>query len=192
MKKNVKVRKERHYRPHTEFYHAVSVHLSHVKEQHPGHYYSLLSAFLLSAFTLEAYLNYVGPVVERAWDDFEKSSPLAKLRHVACALGISLDSSMRPMQSIIELFTFRNRMAHPRASQVVEEYLSTSEEYQKDFYVEPRPKWMAFATEDNASRCHEDVGALIELINSKLPSPELLPLHDNSWSGSASPHEEGT
>lgn len=28
----VKVRKERHYRPHVEFYHAVSIHLAHVQD----------------------------------------------------------------------------------------------------------------------------------------------------------------
>ena len=185
-KKTVKVRKERHYRPHAEFFHAARVHLEHVKEQQSGFYYSLLSAFLMSAFTLEAYLNYVGPIVEPGWDDFDKGSPLAKLRHVARVVSIQLDSSSRPMQSIIELFIFRNRMAHPRASHVVEEHLSTPEEYQKHLYSEPRPEWMAFATEKNASRCHEDVGIIIDAINAKLPSPDLLPLVDMSWSGSAS------
>ena len=185
-KKTVKVRKERHYRPHAEFYHAAHVHLEHVKEQQPGFYYSLLSGFLMSAFTLEAYLNYVGPIVEAGWDDFDKASPLAKLRHVARVVGVPLDSGCRPMQSIIELFTFRNRMAHPRASHVVEEHLSTPEEYQKHLYSEPRPEWMAFATEDNALRCHADVGAIIEAINAKLPTPDIAPLTGMMWSGSAS------
>lgn len=189
MKRTIKVRKERYYRPHTEFYHAISVHLKHVKAQQPGCYYSLLSAFLLSAFTLEAYLNYVGPMVERGWEDFDRSSPLAKLRHVACLLGLSLKSSTRPLQTIVALFSFRNCMAHPRALPVVEEYSCTLVRYESDFYKEPRPPWMAFATEQNACRCYEDVGALIELINSKLPLPETLPLHDSGWSGSASAAE---
>jgi hypothetical protein len=181
----VKVRKERDYRPHAEFYHAVWVHLQHVKEQHGGHYYSLLSAFMLSAFTVEAYLNYVGPKVEKGWDDFDKASPLAKLRHVASVLSIKLDDSRQPMQSIIELFSFRNRLAHPRASHVVEEYESTQDDYLEDFYSEPRPKWFAFATEANAHRCYEAVGSLIQTINASLPTPELLPLSGNGWSGFA-------
>jgi hypothetical protein len=191
-KKTVKVRKERHYRPHAEFFHAAHVHLEHVKERQRGFYYSLLSAFLMTAFTLEAYLNYVGPIVERGWEDFDKATPLAKLRHVACVVGVPIDSSSRPMQSIIELFTFRNRMAHPRAMHIVEEHLSTPEEYQKDFYSEPRPDWMAFATENNALRCHRDVGAIIEAINSKLPVPDAFPLMDMPWSGLASAHEQNT
>jgi hypothetical protein len=183
----VKVRKERDYWPHAEFYHAVWVHLEHVKEQQQGHYYSLLSAFMLSAFTIEAYLNYVGPKVEPGWADFDKASPLAKLRHVASVLGIKLDDSRQPMQTIIELFSFRNRMAHPRPVRVVEEYESNQDDYSKDFYAAPRPKWFAFATESNARRCYEDVAALIETINASLPTPELIPLSDRGWSGSAGP-----
>jgi hypothetical protein len=186
VKKTVKVRKERHYRPHTEFYHAVWVHLEHVEEKQEGHYYSLLSAFLLSAFTVEAYLNHVGPLVEKGWSDFDKASPLAKLRHVACAIDLPLDSSQRPLQSVVELFTFRNNMAHPRSTQLVEESLHTPDDYQLSLYATPRPKWMGFATLKNAKRCYEDVGKLIEAINAKLPTPDLLPLSDISWSGSAS------
>jgi hypothetical protein len=186
MKKTVTVRKERHYKPHAEFYHAVSVHLPHVQEQHPGFYYSLLSAFLLSAFSLEAYLNYIGPLVEPGWRDFDRAATLAKLRHVACVLDVQLDASRRPIQTIIELFAFRNRMAHPRDSQVVEEYTSTPEDYQSRFYTEPRPDWFAFATEQNASRCYDDIGATIELFNSNLPEPEPFPLLSSGWTGSAS------
>ena len=183
----VKVRKERHYRPHVEFYHAVWVHLEHVKDQHDGHFYSRLSALMLGAFTLEAYLNYVGPVVEPGWDDFDKASTMAKLRHIASVLRIEIDASRRPVQTIIALFSFRNRMAHPRADRVVEEYMSTQDDYLENFYSEPRPKWFAFATEENARRCYEDIGILIKQINASLPKPELLPLSDSGWSGSAGP-----
>lgn len=185
MKTKVKVRKECDYRPHAEFFHAVGVHLQHVKDQHHGYFYSTLSAIMLSAFTVEAYLNYVGPLVEPDWEDFDKASPLAKLRHVAAVLRLTLDNSSRPMQTIIELFKFRNRVAHPRSDRVVEEYENTDDEYLKDFYSEPRPKWFAFATEANARRCFEDVEQLVEEINTKLPKPEISPLSSKGWSGSA-------
>lgn len=189
MKNTVKVRKEGHHRPHAEFYHAAWVHLEHVKEKRDGYFYSLLSAFMMTAFTLEAYLNYVGPIVESGWNDFDKSSPLAKLRHVACAVGLKLDSSRRPIQSIINLFAFRNQMAHPRASHVVEEHLATPEDYQKYLHSEPKPKWMAYATHENALICHKDVGDIIESINSKLPAPEST-LMNMMWTGSAISVEE--
>lgn len=189
MKKTLKVRKERHFRPHTDFYHAVSVHLQHVQKKHDGYFYSLLSAIMMSAFTVEAYLNYVGPKVEPGWDDFDKASPIAKLRHVASLLHLELDPSSGPMQTVTELFRFRNNMAHPRPSQLVEETLHTHEDYQKSLYEQPIPKWMNFATEKNAQRCYDDIGKLVATINSKLPEPEILPLHDMSWSGSASSAE---
>lgn len=141
---------------------------------------------MLSAFTVEAYLNYIGPQVESGWDDFDKSSPIAKLRHIASVLDIKLDDSRQPMQSIIELFAFRNRMAHPRAAHVVEEYESNVQDYHIDFHSEPRPKWFAFATETNARRCYKEIAALIGSINAQLPTPEVLPLSDMGWSGSAS------
>ncbi len=183
----IKVRKERDYRPHAEFYHAIGVHLAHVKEQQTGFFYSTLSAIVLSAFTVESYLNYVGPLVEPGWDDFDKSSPLAKLRHVASVQKLTLDNSRRPMQTIIQLFKFRNRMAHPRSESILEEFESTEEDYRKYLYTEPRPKWFAFATESNARRCFEDVEQLIEMINASLAKPEISPLSSKGWSGSAGP-----
>src|ERR1017187_5742124 len=112
MNSKVIVRKETHYRPHGDFYHAASVHLKHVEDKVEGHYYSLLSAFLLSAFTLEAYLNFIGPKVETGsgWDDFDKCPTLAKLRHVCSVLGVAVDFGSPPFQSASELFKFRNKM----------------------------------------------------------------------------------
>ncbi len=190
MNKTVRVRKVRHYRPHAEFYHAAWVHLQHVKEKRDGHYYSLLSAFVMSAFTLEAYLNYLGPKVERAWSDFDRAPVFVKLRHVACIVGLKLDEKKRPFGSVIELFRLRNIVAHPRAESVIEEYSCTPETYQKRFRDEPQPNWKKLLTEKNGQRYHEDVGKLIEQLNAKLEEPEPFPLTSLGWSGSA--HSDST
>jgi hypothetical protein len=184
--KTVKVRRERHYRPHVELYHAASVHLD-LEEKTRGSFYFPLSAMMFSAFTLEAYLNYVGrTAVGSGWEDFDKASPLAKLRHVACVLGVQLDPSCRPMQTVIGLLRFRNRIAHARDEHLVETDTASPEEYERKLHTPPLPKWIELATKAQARRCHEDVAQIVELLNSKLPHPETLPLHWDSWSGHAS------
>jgi hypothetical protein len=192
VKTKVKVRKERDYRPHADFHHAVWIHLQHAKARHEGWHYSVLSAILLSAFTVEAYLNYVGPALEAGWDDFDKASPLAKLRHVACLLKIEMDFSKRPFQTVNDLFSFRNRMAHPRSESLVVEYISDADGYSKDFYIDIKPKWLVFATEANATRCYEDVEAVVVTINSRLPKPARDPLSNPLTSGQATTYNEGT
>jgi len=124
--------------------------------------------------------------VETGWEDLDRASTLGKFRHVAALVGYPLDFSKRPHQSIKELFSFRNRMAHPRDERLVEEYSSTPDAYTRDFYSTPSPKWMALVEERSASRLHDDVGEIIRGINLLLPEPEGSPLLIDGGSGSAS------
>jgi hypothetical protein len=141
---------------------------------------------MMTAFTFEAYMNYVGPKVEPGWSDFESSSTLAKFRQIALRLNYTLDFSRRPFQSVREVFTFRNRMAHPRDEKLKEEYIATLDDYQKDFYSLSSPKWLAIATEANARRCLEDVEAIMDEINRRLPEPDISSTFIDGGFGSAS------
>ncbi len=186
MSARVKVRKERHFKPHAEFYHAASVHLKHVQDRLPGNYYSLISSVMMTAFAFEAYMNYLGPRVAVGWGDFESSSTLAKYRHIAQILSLDQDWSRRPLQSLKDIFSFRNRMAHPRDEKIVEEYEDSVDHYEKRFYSMASPKWLADVTEKKARQFYEDVGKIMDGLNSRLPVPEALPTMIDGGSGHAS------
>jgi hypothetical protein len=185
MNTKVVVRKETHYKPHADFYQAASDQLKHIEDKAYEPYASLLSVLLLSAFALEAYLNFIGPTVEPGWDDFDKCPTLAKLRHICSVLGVAIDFGSSPFQSASEVFKFRNKMAHPRDEEVVAEYEDRVGHFEKSFYEQPKPKWLAFATEDNAKRCHADIGKIIKVLNEKLPKPDPSPLNVGHWHGLA-------
>lgn len=186
MKPRVKVTKQRHFKPHAEFYHATTVLLDHVEKKYEGHYYSLLSSLMMAAFTFEAYMNYVGPLVEPGWSDFDKASTLGKFRHISLKLSYKTDFSKRPCQSIRDLFLFRNRMAHPRDEKLKEEYIATVDDYQEHLYSMSSPKWLAIATEKNARRCVTDLRDIMENLNSRLPNPDISAMYIDGGSGHAS------
>ena len=88
------------------------VHLQHYEDGVEGCYYSLLSSLLLSAFALEAYFNYVGPILEPGWKDFDRAGIWIKLRHVCALSKLPVDTSQGDFQVIKALFDFRNDIAH--------------------------------------------------------------------------------
>jgi len=185
-KARVRVTREGRYFPHVELLHGAGVHLAHVEAKHDGFFYSLLSSFLLSAFSLEAFLNYAGPKVEKEWTEFERAPTLAKLVHICTVVGVSVDFSRRPFQTINELFQFRNRLAHPRDEKLKIESDEDIESYQGVLYSQPLPKWMEYASVAKARMCSEDIKAIINLIESTahFDKDRYAPLI--GWSGSAS------
>ena len=184
-KATVRVTREGRYYPHVEFLHGAGVHLSHVEAKHDGFFYSLLSSFLLSAFSLEAFLNYAGPIVEKVWSEFDRAPTLAKLVHVCTVVGVSVDFSRRPFQTINELFQFRNRLAHPRDEKLKVQSDEDIESYQTVLYSQPLPKWMEYATVARARTCSEDIQAVFDLIEATPPFEKVRYAPLIGWSGSA-------
>jgi hypothetical protein len=80
-----------------------------------GQGYRQIFAVLYSAFAVEAHLNHVGERCVPAWDIIERRlSVTEKLEVVAHHLGITIDNSRRPFQTLRDLFKFRNQLAHGR------------------------------------------------------------------------------
>lgn len=174
-KQTVTVRKERHYLPHSELYHAGRVHLHHYEKEYEGRYYSLISSMLMSAFSLEAYLNYTGPIIEKEWKELDRSSTVGKLVHICRLIEEPLDFSKAPFQTIKELFQFRNKLAHPRDEELLKVYTAPLDGYETDFYSELEPKWKEFVTKKNADRCFKDVAEIMNKINKGLPEKNQYP-----------------
>ena len=95
-------------------YNGVSIHLKHAEAQEAGSFYYRLSAMLLSAFSVEAHLNHIGPLLFEHWDDQVKrgTSVESKFKLIASYLQLPLDDYRRLNQALRQLTSFRNKVAH--------------------------------------------------------------------------------
>lgn len=75
-------------------------------EQNPFH--SAMSCIIFSAFTMEAFLNYVGSCVFDFWDELERHLTSVNKINVICSqLKIRPDFSDRPFQSLEQAFNLK-------------------------------------------------------------------------------------
>jgi hypothetical protein len=73
-----------------------------------------LHALVAAAFSVEAYLNHLGPKLFRFWSRLERLSPLDKLAVILSELKYEADFGARPFQSVQLAFRARNLAAHAK------------------------------------------------------------------------------
>jgi hypothetical protein len=168
-----RVSKKRTVKMYVELWQGSAILLKRAEFDPQGSYWVLMSALLLTAFTFEAYLNHIGPMMFKTWSALESLSPLEKLEVVCEKLGISFPAGERPRQSIVTLFKFRNALAHGK-----NETLSTSElrEYGDTLDVFlgelPKAKWEKLITWESVKRVRGDVEAAIRKLHTAADNPE--------------------
>lgn len=132
-----------------------------------GQLYTTVSALVFSAFTLEAYLNHLGKLRNKEWNEIErKYSKFDKYKLFASAVGINFDSfRSRPYSTLKELFEFRDRMAHGKTTI---ENVDISVNMNNNFIPQLNAEndWQAFATLENARIAIEDVEILVKEMHS--------------------------
>jgi hypothetical protein len=115
-----------------------------------------------SAFTLEAFFNHFGKLKNPEWDIVERKYPKFKKYKLFCSENnVEYDFNIRPYSTIIELFKFRDTMAHGK---------STKEYVNKPIKLDPiHPNrlsagagWMEYATFENAYKAIEDVEKIVK------------------------------
>lgn len=135
--------------------------LKQAEESSDGQLYNLISCLTFSAFTLEAYFNHLGKIKESKWDKIErKYSKLNKFKLFCKNLKIDIDFTKRPHSTIIELFEFRDTLAHGK---------STVDSITKKIQFEPQhpnrfiacPEWMEYANIENAKKAINDIELII-------------------------------
>lgn len=107
----VTVTREREFRAFAELSYAHWVILEKAKVQRDGWSYECLTANLLAAFKVEAYLNHIGPVLVPDWKEREPWH--RKLKRIWDELSGSTITDSE-VAFIEELFTIRNELAHGR------------------------------------------------------------------------------
>jgi len=89
--KRVRVQKKRDFEPQHLLVQVAEVALEDAQKKIPGWKNQELVAITFSALALEALANSFGNKLVSRWNDFESSSPIAKLRIICSELGISPD-----------------------------------------------------------------------------------------------------
>ena len=152
-------------------------------ENAPGSLYDKLVAITLSALAMEALCNTVGERIVSDWQDFESSSPIAKLRLLAQHLAIDYRATTEPWESAQWLVKFRNKIAHAKPELVIEEIHLTQEQHDKRLFDIPESKLEKQITLGNAKRAVKAVTEIKRLLSQKVPPEHALGLYSDGWSG---------
>jgi hypothetical protein len=164
---------------------AARVALEDAKKKQPGWFYSELTAMVMSALAVEALANAFGKRLVDDWEDFEASSPMAKLRLVCQELALEFDQQKEPWSTIKWLSKFRNLIAHAKPELVTEDYISTRDEYEKKLMEMPKSALERKITLKDAGRAYYGVEKLKEILSAKVPPEESFGLYSDSCLGSA-------
>lgn len=165
-KRAARVTKRRDVRPHGEFWHSSRVLLKQGQEQPRGSVHQFRASLVFTAFALEAYLNWLGHSQVKNWRYLERLKPREKLEVVAGQFGIKVDYGKRPWSTVIELFGFRNDIAHGKPKTLNEATTEPVDEHlDRKLGVFLETPWESFCTEANAIRAREDVEAIAEQLH---------------------------
>ncbi len=116
-KKEVKIKGRQTTNTYVFLFQGAKLSLEQAKEKEDGSTYNCLSSQLLSAFTIEAFLNHIGAQEIKLWHILEKKlQPREKLEFICNEIGLKPDYSKRPFQYFKQLFVFRNYMAHGKTT----------------------------------------------------------------------------
>lgn len=94
------------------------------KEERVGHKFRwIIPSMIFSVFSIEALANVYGSQIFRnQWKNFESTSIIGKIILVSKELGIDVDFSAQPWQTIQEMIKFRNWLAHVKPHKTTATY----------------------------------------------------------------------
>ena len=116
-----------------------------------------------SAFSLEAYLNHIGPDVVLFWKNVKRLGPADKLAVVLSQLKLDPDFRKRPFRSVVTSFRARNMAAH--ASTEVLTFKHRLKKKDADFPVRPSTNLEKLCVLSVAEKVVVDIQAVIETMH---------------------------
>jgi hypothetical protein len=135
------------------------------QEQEAHSFHQFMASLVFTAFTLEAYLNHVGPRLLQCWEYLERhQNPLDKLKLIGTHLGVTVNYGIRPWKIVRDLFEFRNAIAHGKSITFRPPVEVVSlEEHETDISM-ARTKWELFCTQNNAESARADVEKMVLIL----------------------------
>ncbi|RJQ78544.1 MAG: hypothetical protein C4519_11965 [Desulfobacteraceae bacterium] len=156
----LEIEHEREFKPYVELSRANRIILDNARQKRDGWLYECMSSILISAFQFEGLINQIGYIVIPYWEEIERISRKGKLKMICSVLQISINPSERPFQSIFELFSFRDQLAHPKPMILREKKFCKQENIENARRVWPKTKWEKMCSIEFAERCSEDIRQL--------------------------------
>lgn len=156
--------------------------LRRAQEQPEGSFYFNMMAAVFAAFTVEAFLNHLGQHKMKDWKVFErKLGPREKLLLLEEVLHFSIDLGKRPFQSLHEMLSVRDALAHGKT--VTEEADRIVDNPEDESALYPEPEWKGLCSPASVSRMVEDAELIVRDLSSKAGSrrnPFTSPGHGSS------------
>jgi hypothetical protein len=174
-KRKVKIKKERQVVTYAELWHTSWSLLKQGQNQEDGSFHQFMGSLVFTAFSLEAYLNHIGPRVFRNWLALERLAPQEKLDIIAEKIGLHVDYGKRPWGIMKQLFGFRNEIAHGKSIKVAEEQivpLGKEDDCMRQF---AKTKWKKFCTRHNAEGARKDVEQMVRALHAKAEIKDEFP-----------------
>ena len=166
------VSKQRHVHPYAELWHASQCVLEIGLRDPIGSSWQFLSSAVLTAFTFEAYLNHIGPQTVDDWATKERFPVWSKFKHLRKALGVTfpVGKSVRPLKTVVDLFAFRDYLAHGKSHKLSSEKKQSIEEYEREnadlVGFRLRTDWEScIQTAEFAERARQDVELVIRKLD---------------------------
>lgn len=173
-KRKVKIEKERQVVTYAELWHTSWSLLKQGQSQEEGSYHQFIGSLVFTAFSLEAYLNHIGPKVFRNWAALERLAPREKLDIIAEKIGLHVDYGKQPWGIMKELFGFRNDVAHGKSIKIADEQIvSLGEDDCMRAFAQTR--WERFCTRRNAEKARKDVEEMVEALHAKAGIKDEFP-----------------
>jgi hypothetical protein len=90
-KHKVTVTKDREVITYAELWHTSRCLLKKGQDEKEGSFHQFMASLVFTAFTLEAYLNHIGPKVFNCWAAIERLGPKEKLDIITEKIGLTID-----------------------------------------------------------------------------------------------------
>ncbi|MDG3002581.1 hypothetical protein [Paludisphaera mucosa] len=173
----VRIAKKRTVVTYVEFWGVSRFLLQEGVEREEGSLLNFMASLTYTAFSFEACLNHVGQEIfpDLAWKAIERLSPRSKLEVIAEKLELKLDFGRKPWSVMIDLFRFRDQIAHGK-SEILED---TSEvplvDHQEHAWTFTPAKWEKYRTREHAEDARAQVEEMVKLIHEKWGHPHHFP-----------------
>ena len=189
-REKVHVHEEREVRTYAELWHASECVLNVGLREPQGSAWQFLSSLVLTAFAFEAYLNHIGPSVLASWSGLERLPPWSKLELLCDVLKVDLPTKgARPVQTVLMLSDFRNKLAHGRTATLTSVKLVDAAKWDDVRTKRSLTDWeQLIRNADFAQRAREDVAAVLGILHAAWPGPKhglkehLFTFGAGSWS----------
>lgn len=184
----LKVNRKRNFSAHHMLLGSARLALKDVEEKRPGWFYSEVTTLTFCGLALEAIANCFGKRFVNKWEDFESSSPTAKLRIICDTLNIKYSAGEEPWGMARWIVKFRNKVAHAKLEIIDRNEIWKVDEYDDRSKRPPESELEKMISPESARKAYDAVQNILDILCDAIPAEQAFGLRSDGWHGSASAH----